>query len=498
MELWRQGKDAWNEWVEKNPVADVSFISVDFSKKTQRTALPQVSFSGFKFPDGNVDFSYAQFGKGDVDFSNTQFGKGDVVFFDTKFGEGDVSFRGAVFGEGDISFFKAEFGNGFIHFTHTKFGNGNVTFTHTKFGNGNVTFGDAEFGNGNVTFGGAEFGEGNISFCLKTFGDGAVNFVRTQFGKGHVSFSGTEFGEGNVDFSKTKFDEGDVDFSKTKFGEGNVSFVATEFGKGAVSFSRAEFGEGVVDFDGTEFGRHANFSLLNIHYKTERIGFRYAVFNGSLEFSTQSEISVIPDFIGTKTTNHTSFSGLKYKLKRDGWGIFSKAVNENDGESLCRLKEIADSNKEYVTALRFHADEMRAKRWQKERMGTAASLLDMWFDFFSRYGQSIWRPIVGLFLTIVTSLLYTVGFFFPLFTPSSYAQWFTNMGNISYQTWVYGFEIALSRAIPFLGGKRIDTKTSEITELLPVHFDIVSAGFSLCAFAFMFLIGLGLRNRFRL
>ncbi|WP_146154824.1 hypothetical protein [Photobacterium kishitanii] len=500
MELWRQGKEVWNEWVEKNPVANVSFMSMDFSKNTQRTALPKLNFSGFKFPNGNVDFSYANFGKGDVDFTNTQFGEGGVTFFRTEFGEGDVSFRDVVFGEGDISFFRTKFGRGFIYFTNAKFGNGNVTFTLAEFDEGDVNFSGAEFGKGAVSFSGAEFGkgavnfsdaefgEGDVNFCLKTFGEGDVNFVRTQFGKGHVGFSGAVFGKG------------DVNFSKTQFGEGNVSFIAVEFGKGIVNFSGAEFGKGDVNFDGTEFGRHANFSLLNIQDKTESITFRYAVFSGSIEFSTQSEINIIPDFIGTKTTNHTSLSGFKYKLQRDRCHLFSKAVNEYDGESLCRLKEIADSNKEYVTALRFHADEMRAKRWQKERMGTTASLLDWLFDVFSLYGQSIWRPMAGFLLTITTSLLYTVGFSFPLFTPSSYAQWFTNMENISYQTWVYGFDITLSRAVPFLGGIRVDGAFAlkELEPLLSVNFSLFSALFSLLAFAFIFLIGLGLRNRFRL
>lgn len=407
MELWRQGKDAWNNWVKQNPEADVSFKRTDFSIEPRTIVNEEVGlhFKGFCFPNGLINFSFVNFGDGYINFSDTQFG------------------------EGYVDFSKSNFGEGYVDFSNSNFKEGNVAFT------------------------------------------------RTQFIKGHVDFSFAQFGKGIIDFRAVDFGEGDVDFRCVKFST-------------------------IVTFAGARFDKHANFISLDISEQIENICFRYAIFNGSFEFSTQSEINIIPDFVGTKTTNHTSLSGMRCKPKigNKHLFIFSKAADKNDAEKLCRLKEIAESNKDHVTALRFHADEMRAKRWQKERIGTTASLLDWLFDVFSLYGQSIWRPMAGLLLTITTSLLYTVGFCFPLLSPSSYAQWFTNMGNISYQTWVYGFDITLSRTIPFLGGIRVDGAFAlkELEPLLSVNFSLFSALFSLLAFAFIFLIGLGLRNRFRL
>ena len=385
MKLWRQGKDDWNNWVEQNPEADVSFKGMDFSKEPLtivRSHHKGLCFGEFCFP------------KGDVNFSSTKFGKGAVNFFKADFGEGSVDFSEANFGEGLVNFSKAKFGRGEVDFSKAKFGRGEVDFLGVQFNEGNIIFYETEFGEGNVFFYEAEFGEGNVYFSY------------AKFGEGNVYFGGAEFGKGEVDFSFTKFSKGDVDFLGVQFGEGDVNFYSAQLSEGTVNFSLAMF------------GKHACFSSLDIHDEIKSINFRYAIFNGSFEFSTQSAISIIPDFVGTKTTNHTSLSGLKYNLKRDRYHLFSKAVNENDGDSLCRLKEIAESNKDHAAALGFHADEMRAKRWQKERMGTAASLLDWLFDVFSLYGQSIWRPMAGLLLTISTSLLYTVGFFFPLFTPS--------------------------------------------------------------------------------
>ncbi|WP_340642338.1 hypothetical protein [Photobacterium damselae] len=432
IELWQQGKDAWNYWVKQNPEADISFSKVNFSSAGDR------SFREFYFPNGNISFQDADFGGCNVSFQDANFGDGNVNFKNANFGEKSVYFKGAKFGAGDVSFEGANFNDGYVSFEGVNFGDGHVIFSAAKFGQARVCFYNSIFGKGNVVF----------------------------------------FG--------------------TLFKEGDVTFEGADFGKGNVSFKEAAFGKGNIIFKHTIFGQHADFSALRINKEIKSIDFRYAVFNGSLEFSTISEINIIPDFVGTKTTNHTSFNGLKYKLKRKA--LFSKVISENNSESLCRLKEIAESNKDHAMALRFHADEMRSKRWQKERMGTAASLLDWLFDIFSLYGQSIWRPIVGLLLTIATSLLYTVGFCFPILSPSSYAQWFTNMENISYQTWVYGFEIAVSRAIPFLGGARVDAAgaLTELKPILSINFSLLSMLFSLLAFVFIFLIGLGLRNRFRL
>ena len=63
--LWRQGKKAWNQWVEDNPVADIDFSKVDFGKE-RTEAKREIDFIEFNFPKGVVSFIKAQFGEGDV------------------------------------------------------------------------------------------------------------------------------------------------------------------------------------------------------------------------------------------------------------------------------------------------------------------------------------------------------------------------------------------------------------------------------------------------
>ena len=74
--LWRQGKDAWNAWVEEHPEYNISFNGVNFSE--YRADFPTISFEEFNFPIGDISFSCANFGNGDVDFSEVRFSDGQL------------------------------------------------------------------------------------------------------------------------------------------------------------------------------------------------------------------------------------------------------------------------------------------------------------------------------------------------------------------------------------------------------------------------------------
>ena len=59
--LWRKTIDAtdgshpWNEWVTKNPNANIDFYQVDFTKYITKYEY-FINFSDFIFPNGNVFF----------------------------------------------------------------------------------------------------------------------------------------------------------------------------------------------------------------------------------------------------------------------------------------------------------------------------------------------------------------------------------------------------------------------------------------------------------
>ena len=524
--LWLKGKDAWNKWVEENPECDVDFSIVDFSKIRGRGANEEIYFAYFWFPKGGVSFSEAQFGEGSVDFSNAKFGGGDVNFFGTLFGKGNVNFSFAQFGEGDVDFSKTRFGKGDVDFSYAQFGEGNVDFSSTQFGEGNVDFSKtrfwegnvsftlaqfgkgivnfykAQFGEGKVSFTLARFGEGNVLFSESRFGEGDVDFSHTQFGEGEVFFYKTRFGEGDVDFSKTQFREGNVDFSNTQFGEGKVSFTLAQFGEGNVNFSEAQFGEGNVDFLGAKFDEDVNFQLIQVggnlilrelEESSEITSFlmKGASVDGLLSLSDNT-FNCVPDLTETNIKHDVELQTLNVRLKRERLnrkGLWAeKSQDSRDIERLRKLKQIAENNKHHEAALRFHADEMRAKRWHKKEVGGfgfLGSVLDLLYSTACRYGQSIARPFIGL---AITWCCFFAAFQYFIISQSKNTDWL--------KTAIF----VISNSLPFISvAKEVRKDFSELyfAESMNLYYSLVitQAVFSLL---FVFLIGLGLRNRFRL
>ncbi|MGA4608702.1 hypothetical protein [Pseudoalteromonas maricaloris] len=348
IELWLQGKEAWNKWVEENPVADVSFREVDFTK------FEGVLFTGYKFPTGTVDFSlarfnedraicpnkqlaniqvnfsHAHFGDGDVDFSGAMFGISDVLFLQTQFGAGRVSFSGVTLAKGLVNFSNAHFGDGNVNFSGSRFNKAEVLFLNTQFGNGDIDFFDArfvgdvffsgsKFDNGDVTFNRARFSNGNISFASTQFEKGNVRFIDTDFGDGNVRFSFTQFGDGHVSFyeaklrgnithfDNAKFGKGYVNFSRAIFGGGDIDFSRTDFGEGSVNFSFSIFNQGEVSFSSSKVTGNFGFANIDGADKIRSLSFKHATFDGSVDLDNNN-FNCVPDFTNTKLSHQLNLS----------------------------------------------------------------------------------------------------------------------------------------------------------------------------------------------
>lgn len=69
------------------------------------------------------------------------------------------------------------------------------------------------------------------------------------------------------------------------------------------------------------------------------------------------------------------------------------------------LRGMAEQGNDHVSALRFNADEIAARRfWVDEPVGRNASRfwLGWLYQFVSDYGRSILRPLIGLFAVVAT------------------------------------------------------------------------------------------------
>jgi len=440
LDLWREGPDVWNSWIGQHPSVRISFAGVDFS--SERDSTGYLSFVGYHFGDGDTDFSGALFGDGNVDFYNATFGEGTVNFFQTTFGDGNVNFVRTTFGGGELNFF------------------------------------------------GATFGEGDVRFIGTIFGDSDLDFYNANFGKGNVNFFKANFGDGNVNFANATFGDGEVKFSKAKFGNGDVSFYHTKLTE--LIFSPTAIGSCHIEAQGLSIESRAVFMLPPSATALKSFDLHGASFDGPLILSGNLEI--IPDFRATRYSHQVELSALKVKLRRTwqgfGWPPVLSRVTEHpeDAAKLRRLKEIAETNKDHQAALRFSANENRARRWIETSW--FGSVLDMAFSACSDYGQNILRPFIAL-LAIATV---STGAYKAM-AATTVAAWWKGPG------WGQSLLLSISNSLPFLPQSR-DFRQDTLTALYPsgpsLYVDALMIAQGVLSFVFLFLIGLGLRNRFRL
>ena len=188
VDLWLQGRSAWNIWSADHPDANVSFDGVDFSQCHPEDE--QITFDYYQFPaNGKISFNDARFGNSGASFRNAHFGDDEVSFDGAKFGDGGVFFHNTHFGMGGVFFDYAHFGAGESFFDGAKFGDGEVSFRHTQFGTGEVSFYAIKFGKGNVDFYGSRW-KGNCIFFPRSLDNLKSLSFRSCTFESEVTFGG--------------------------------------------------------------------------------------------------------------------------------------------------------------------------------------------------------------------------------------------------------------------------------------------------------------------
>ena len=555
---------------------NVSFVGAQFGEgavdfRDAQFGEGNVSFRQAQFGKGAVFFERSQFGEGAVDFRGAQFGEGDVDFSKARFGEGAVDFSKARLGKGNVSFDEARFGEGGVSFWQAEFGEGRVSFFETQFGEGDVSFEGAEFGDGTVSFVGADFKSDTVSFVDAKFCEGYVFFGRTDFGNGKVLFAGTHFGEGDVNFWQARFGEGDVLFDGAEFGEGDVSFEGAQFGGRLTAFTGVTMPRGQLGFERCLFAGSAVFNGLRGVAGLKALSFRHSLFKSPLDISGNA-FPCVPDLSNTQLNNQLllDFSCQVKSIAEKktasffpllNWLIFllclglqsiaqrvvtsslfkrfvlpvrlrqmlrllvpcssswraglkesEKEAIMEEASALCRLKELAEGNRDHDKAHEFYRQEMRARRLLMT--SELAEMLDHAFDAIADYGNSISRPCLALL--IITGLFAIIYWLCAL-----------GVGDASFwsgQTFFGALLYSMSQILPFVSSRRLAeseslrslfTAATEVTEnectkgaivsvdglpILDVPNLIVALSMlqGVLSFVLLFLVGLGLRNRFRL
>ncbi|TXK95416.1 hypothetical protein BMR11_13620, partial [Methylococcaceae bacterium CS5] len=236
-----------------------------------------------------------------------------------------------------------------------------------------------------------------------------------------------------------------------------------------------------------EFKGYVSFQSMTDSKTLSKFSLRHSSFDKSLDISDNT-FNCIPDLTNTKLTNQVSLDRMEISDNYPPKGDFDKS----DGERLCRLKELAETNKSYQQALDFHVIEMQANR---ERLPSEFyKKLDYAFYKIAIYGQSITLPLKNLgYLTLLFTYIYA-SMSIVQHTPGHWYDWIDRF--------LIGFLYSLSQLFPFVSAGR-NSAADSLNQLFPCEtipdwFYFFSIFQGVLSFVLLFLIGLGFRNRFRL
>ena len=321
--------------------------------------------------------------------------------------------------------------------------------------------------------------------------------------------------EGDVTF-QCVFLKG-ADFSNTEF-RGKANF------KGCLWSVKAK-----VFFNAANFLDDADFSAVNWDYYRDRltVGVRYEDRYGPLQYYYENDIAsnVLPysdfsnaefkkacvfngrDFKGLVIFKNTvfyqvpEFLNVKLNPKVDMYTALFPSIGQENGADLYRvLKNCFAEQKNTRQELRFFRKEMQ------EEMHVSGKSHRRWlraYQIASDYGFSVCRPLIGLLALCAISLAASL-FLAQINGLAINASFSSNRSYVESVDWGITFKyigFSFGNALPFFSGGKFDNNLlCELFGTGAVH-EIVKliALFQQClSLVFWFLIGLAIRNKFKL
>ncbi len=292
-----------------------------------------------------------------------------------------------------------------------------------------------------------------------------------------------------VSFRRLYFDE-DVDFSQ--FLSPAVSFSECYF-KSDAYFRGAHFRE-EANFERCCFGGKATFESARFY---DSVSFKDTYFSGKATFSNGafegvtdlSEVRFtkhVPDFFQREFHDNTRFTAEK-----EYWPPVVPERAQEDKDSYRRLRQVSAAQQNPENEHFFLRQEMACSGVDPKKDWISRFVVRA-FGFFSDYGYSIWRPLFGLVGIWIGGALLI----------QTVLAWHT----------VYGVELSKKLGVPGLAdalglglsntfaifGFRTFYWGDEAMVSLPTFVKVVGGAQTILGFVFLFVLGLGLRNRFRL
>lgn len=321
-------------------------------------------------------------------------------------------------------------------------------------------------------------------------------------GKGAcIDFSSFHFPTGGAIFSNSIFDgKHDIDFLYAKFFGGNVDFTSSRFVGGRANFFGAFFRCESVSFRFCQFENSAHFGALSAVSEPKIFSFEGASFKSYFTISANSDnrFGCPVDLRVTSLSNDMVVQdiGCDLALERRRWDAWvPKAKDRQDSQRFRKLKEFAVENRNHAKALEFHVQEIRARRGWETKWWQDISQFFFWA--FGDYGRSVVRP----FGWMAASCLGFAACFWTIRTPiNGFADEGLAATAEASRDFLTALTYSASNMLSFIPTGRTAKQQGE--ELLfggtvPDEILLLSGAQSILAVILLFLLGLGLRNLFR-
>lgn len=494
LERWQAGQEAWNSWAEAMLALDIEakdeviLLTLGAADFASHLFIATADFSGFRFP-GQASYGGATF-------------------------SGEAWFVGAEFAS-EAWFYKAVFREE-VRFDHAVFA-GEARFDGSKFFNA-ARFGGASFV-GRAWFDFATF-TGSAWFDATTF-ESVAFFGQAKF-LDQARFEGTTF-LSMACLSSTTF-KGFTSFSFARF--------LNDLHGNSADFNQATF-NGPVTFARAEFHRAAVFTSIHSKVAFSLAGATFARTPDFIEAAFHhpprlDDCELAPPI--SESQIFESAEGDDFPLDPRPAGLLRCFALARDGHEHARLRKLramAADGKDHENELLFNAYEIAARRFWVDKPWPPAKAARFWlgwlYGLVSNTGRSIVRPLAAWALTI---LLFWGVFFFC--TTDREVRRHDGHCHLDYQSTLQPSDIAaaerrmltgpsgqalalsirnaivLDRSDPATSRRMFGclygmtgTETSALP-VIPPSVTLLSGLQSIISGALLFLVGLGVRNMFRL
>ena len=442
-ELARKNCQVWNRWIGgglNNEGGERTEFERNFANRTSHrlpndpTAIVDFSNVHFDRPVNFLGFSFSR----PADFSRARF-SGETNFAEAQFNT-KADFNSVTF-SGETNFSRAQFPTSKADFSGAKFSD-TANFRAAQFHSGDVDFQSTTF-SGKVDFESTLIA--NVNFRSARFSDCAT-FKSASF-RGTANFHSVIFSSG-VDFSGTAEFHRIADFGSVTFTK-MANFVSAKF-LDAVDFNRATFASS-VDFVNATFARSAIFASAH--------------FDGW-----------VPDFRGAKMHPATEWHDATWPKPPS-----TEAHARQQVYAYERLKQEMEQLKKHEDEQTFFRRELRARRrllW----VLPGEWLLNVIYSWASDYGNSFLRPFIWLLVVFAAGT-------------AAFARAPIHCG--APMPIRLAIKLSFANIFVFLPDKR-EIMTPEMTACLSDTTRAISALQSVSGVVLLFLLGLALRNRFRM